>query len=116
MIWIALTIIVFFIISIVLHELGHALIYYDLVNEWPDFDISFKEITVEYSEIKPKENIGVMLGGLVSGLVPLFYLMDIIAASDFISIMILGAYFFGCANDLKMILRDLKTMRKEVYK
>lgn len=101
-------IVIIFSIAIVLHELGHIVMYNMQTGKWPTVRFQVHEITVEYPTISRTKNVRVLATGIVVGYLPLLILMDLLHMSSLYSVVLTAAYLLGCKHDLIMILRMVK--------
>lgn len=94
--------------SIVFHELGHLLIFYQKLKRFPDVRIIFKPLTIkigylaDYYHLKDHELKILSLVGIFFGLIPLTFSTIFIHNAIFHLIIII-LYLLGCSTDFKIL-------------
>lgn len=89
-----------YILMIIVHETGHLLsaMAYGIKYK----EIEWKAIGMQYPSYRLSKNqkVGVLLGGVFAGLLPLCLLMNMPSVLQF---LVLAAYMWGCMKDVKKI-------------
>ena len=103
-----ITIGIVFLITIVIHELGHLFMMWYFTDKTPILRLSWKGLSVGYKEdyegLTYNEYCLVMVGGIVTGLFPLAWLYDHMSHTV-VAIMFAVYILVGCRTDLLNIAR-----------
>lgn len=93
-----------FVMSLVMHEIGHVFMYRYHSMRWIKVNVNLRECVVgdeeDYLMLNTTQKLDIYLAGIFLGLVTLCYLMSFIGAIGWVLII---PYFMACFHDLKMI-------------
>jgi len=83
------------ILSIILHELGHLIFLKVYTKIDHQFELSTFSINYNPKDLSKKQEIKMILGGVILGVLPIFFFNNIIY-----SIAFFFCYLAGCKHDL----------------
>jgi len=97
-----LKIILFYLLVIVAHELGHILTYRYLTGEWPNIHLSWKEISISGDKLKNNKERGLFYGlGIVGGVAPFVLFLD--AFEPWVFLVMFLSYLYGSKHDFTVL-------------
>jgi len=99
---------IFFVLSVVFHEAGHFLVAKRIgYKPFTKFDGFFPMVSIN-TFVTPNDDIMIIKGGLIFGLIPIF--VGCLVIPLFI-IPVIVAYIFGVRSDIKRLNRIRKKLR-----
>jgi|TARA_R100001530_G_scaffold111354_1_gene78491 uncharacterized membrane protein YbjE (DUF340 family) len=101
-------------LSILIHEAGHVIVYHSFTKKYPKLNINRKEISLTYpaKDVTPQQQIIIILAGIVAGVLPLVLLADILNLHNGYLIALLLVYKVGCIWDFEELIKEIKTVIK----
>lgn len=101
----AIAIIVFIMLSIIVHELGHYISYSYISGKKATFKFNRLDLELYYKDISSGDYLAVLVAGVAAGYIPLAMLFDIWDYGFIGSLFITIFYIAGCTHDFIQILR-----------